>query len=405
MSIGNRMMILAIGAALLAACGPGETQRAEDSGTRPDAGRSPGLDGAPAPDARAAADAAVPVDSGPPPVENSGDIQCRHTDCLALDPGDPAYAQGYRFRAEGRQEGPGDQCGAVAESLFTTQQACEDVRFKKLPFVHFYGNRGTWGSLGLDDSGTMWPDVDAVIARFDSLCQQAQSDSGLGEHLRCGADVIGYAPTGYLPVTGQVVDRLITEHDARITIDIRTSTSLAWAEVQAIVENIFSGTSGIIDDTLLDAHPIGLSLDYEPQIVGGGYTAVPASVANAACGAHRSLMTARGHAADDLWCFLYEFGHPTMMGNGDELDPWVFPVLMSGTCGRFGDGSTPESVQDSLDLKETWIDNVTVEYANARDIGCMFFTVPYLTVTQSDQFTFVQALEAFGDKCSVYSFQ
>ena len=43
-----------------------------------------------------------------------------------------------------------------------------------------------------------------------------------------------------------------------------------------------------------------------------------------------------------------------------------------------------------------------------RHVGFVFqrfFLVPYLTTTQRDQFTFPQALEAFGDKCSIYSFQ
>ncbi|MFH1435980.1 MAG: hypothetical protein ABIJ56_09715 [Pseudomonadota bacterium] len=271
--------------------------------------------------------------------------------------------------------------------------------------VHFYGNRGTWGSLGLNDEGTMWPDVDAVVARFASLCEQARIDAGMGEELRCGADVIGYAPTGYLPVTQEVVTRLITEHDARVTIDIRTRGSLSWAEVQAIVNNIFSGTSSIIDSDTLGAYPIGLSLDYEPQIVDGDYTYIPASVANNACATHRDLMTARGHDPGDLWCFLYEFGLPPMMGDGASLDPWIFPMLMSGTCGRTGDGDTPEEVEAALALKETWIDNVTEEYVNSDITGCMLFLAPYLTVTQSDQFSFPQALEAFGDKCDVYGFQ
>ena len=281
----------------------------------------------------------------------------------------------------------------------------EDGPAPSLLGVHFYGNRGTWGSLGLDDEGTMWPDVDAVVARYASLCEQARIDSGLGETLRCGADLIGYAPTGYLSVTEDVADRLISEYDARITIDIRTSGSLSFAEVYNIVERIFSGESSIVSNDFLEAHPIGLSLDYEPQIVDGPYTSVTASVANEACGAHRDLMTARGHDPDELWCFLYEFGNPPMMADGYLLDPWVFPVLMSATCGRTGDGDTPEERQAALDLKEGWIDNVAAEYSNTDITGCMLFLVPYLMTGQRDQFTFVEAIEAFGDKCDVFSFQ
>jgi hypothetical protein len=52
-------------------------------------------------------------------------------------------------------------------SFFVTVGACEQIRYLPLPSAHFYGNRGTWGSLGLDDNGQMWPDVDAVVARFN----------------------------------------------------------------------------------------------------------------------------------------------------------------------------------------------------------------------------------------------
>jgi len=417
--ISNMLVTLLLCAPLAwAACSDGGGEGDAD-GDAPDTVPDPaadqdGLDPAdgeqdPVPDAQDPIPDDPAAEDGLPPEENSGDILCRHLECSALDPDVPeeaaALAAGYAFGTEGRREGPGGQCGEVAVSFFVTLEACEAVRFLPLPSAHFYGNRGTWGSLGLDDTGTMLPDVDAVVARFDELCSRARLDTGLGGHLRCGADLIGYAPTGYLPVTQSVAERLIAEHDARITIDIRTRGDLSFGEVQSIVQAIFSGTSGIVDNAFLDAHPLGLSLDYEPQIVDGDYTAVSAATANAACGVHRDLMTARGHDPDELWCFLYEFGRPTMMADGENLDPWVFPVLMTATMGATGDGDTPEEVQAALELKESWIDNVAAEYAATDVTGCMFFLVPYLTTTQRDQFTFPQALEAFGDKCSVYSFQ
>jgi hypothetical protein len=190
-----------------------------------------------------------------------------------------------------------------------------------------------------------------------------------------------------------------------VTIDVRTAEALSWAEVLALVVEIFDGTSPIVSEAFLDAHPIGLSLDYEPQIVGGGYTGVPASVANAACNAMRDRMTARGHDPAELWCFLYEYGNPPMIVDGAAVDSWIFPMLMSGTMGRTGDGDTPEEVAAALALKESWIDNLEAEYSATDFTGCMLFLAPYLTTGQSDQFTFPQALEAFGDKCAVFSFQ
>jgi len=274
------------------------------------------------------------------------------------------------------------------------------------PFrVHFYGNRGTWGSLGLDDTGTMWPNVDAVVARYASLCDQARLDSGYPD-LECGADLIGYAPGNYMEVTEEVASRLIAEYGAKLTIDIRPEVDMTFAEVRGIVTNIFGGTSGIVSTDFLRAHPLGLSLDYEPLVTDGSYSSVPASEANAACNEHRRLMTALGHDPAGLWCFLYEYGNPPLVADGENLEPYIFPMLMSGTVIGLLPGPTEaERTAQALALKESWIDRLAAEYVHTDFMGCMLFTVPYLHDTQRDHFSFAQAIPAFGDKCDVFSFQ
>jgi len=258
--------------------------------------------------------------------------------------------------------------------------------------------------------------VDEVVDRYGELCQRARSQSGLGEHLKCHADLIGYAPTGYLWITQEVAQRLITEYGATITIDIRTDTASSFSKVYGIVDKIFTGQSGVVSSGFLDQHPIGLSLDFEPQVIGG--MGVSAYWTNKICNRHRELMTNRGHEPKDLVCFLYEFGNPPMMFDGENLEPYIFPILMSIAAEELVDAKlraegkdpskTPDEVKEAmaLEYKESWVDNIAAEYTNTDYTGCMFFRAGYLAEYSSkDKFTFIQALDAFANKCDVYSFQ
>jgi len=353
----------------------------------------------------------VDLDSELPP-DNSASIACRHTLCVELSADDPDDAEaliaGYSYKAEGRRLGANGQCGEVVTSHFLSQDSCLAIAYKKLPIALFYGNLGTWGWLGLDDQARLYGTVDEVVAKFETLCQQTRTETGLGEHLKCHADLIGYAVVGYIRATQEVAHRLIEEQDATITIDIRTRPEKPWSFVQQIVSQIFSGNTTVVSKEFLQTHPIGLSLDLEPQLDPGegSYYSVPAWVANWLCNTHRDLMISYGHDPNDLICFLYEYANPTMVGDGENLEPYILPVLMTIVDKyRVMPGTHEELVQKALALKELWIDETNRAYPLTDITGCMFFTAPYLTLGQRDYFTFEQAWDAFGDKCDIHAFQ
>ena len=277
----------------------------------------------------------------------------------------------------------------------------------------FYGNAGTWGWLGLADDASLLKTPAQVSARFDELCDDARAVHPDGADLPCHADLIAVAPTADISKTQAVAEQLIADHGASISLDLRTRGSVTFTQVRQKVASIFAGNTSIVSEQFLRDNLVGLSLDLEPQVVESGWRPSAAQV-NAMCDAYRDTMISYGHDASDLWCFLYEFGHPTMVLDGENLDPWVFPILMSGATrprvladlNAMGLPATPENLRDvGLDIKEAWIDEVDAEYSQSGIMGCMLFTAPYLTQSQRDMFDFADAIGAFDDKCDIWSFQ
>ncbi|MCC6750214.1 MAG: hypothetical protein IT371_21280 [Deltaproteobacteria bacterium] len=280
--------------------------------------------------------------------------------------------------------------------------------------VVFYGNLGTWGSLGVDDHAKTYRTAEEVAARYEELCTRTRTQTGLGEKLACQADLIAVSPRGRVARTESVAQLLVDRYKAPLSLDIRSDGHVSPAAIKAEVEQIFRGKTRIISKAFLEKHPVGLSLDFEPQICDGGYGAISARAINGICGVHRQIMAEYGHDVSKLDCFLYEYGRPTIVADGENLEPYVYPMLMS-VADR--DRVTRELVRDrkpttseavvsaALDLKALWIDWMRDEYKNAKVTGCMFFTVPYLTIGQRDHFSFLEGMKRFGQKCDVISFQ
>lgn len=125
-------------------------------------------------------------------------------------------------------------------------------------------------------------------------------------------------------------------------------------------------------------------------------------------------LVGHGHEPEELTCFLYEFGRPTMVADGENVEPWIFPIHMS-SVDRYrvtrelqaaGVAVTEEAiVARALEIKEGWIDNTITSWSSAPGIGCMFAEAPYLFASQRDAFSFAQGIGAYGDKCAIWSFQ
>jgi hypothetical protein len=292
-------------------------------------------------------------------------------------------------------------------------QACEALPFRPMPKAILYGNIGTWGSLGVDSEGRLFQSIDEVSDRFGALCSRFQEESGFGQALRCHADLIGVAPTGRISRTEQVAQRLVDDHGALLSIDMRPSASKSYGDIVAEIHDVFSGETSIISDEFLDAHPVGLSLDLEQHVVLKGWRPTAYWI-NLMCNTHRDLMVARGHSEDELDCFLYEFAKPTMVWNPDKLEPWIYAALMSRAdydrtvdeLERDGVPITEDTIRErALQIKDEWIDLYRAAYEGADRIGCMFVEADYLTPGERDMFSFEDGLNYFGHKCDVYSFQ
>ena len=339
-----------------------------------------------------AVDGAV-VDAGSPAIA----INCRHGACEPLDPvaDGAAWFAGYRYRADGRGAGPLGQCTELGQGLFETLPACEAIDAAPLPFALFYGGYKTWGSLALRDDGAYQPTVEAVSTRFGELCTAARAESGLGADLPCHADLIGYAPAGHVASTERVAERLIADHGASITIDMRPPPSMTYATFEQVADRIFRGESPVVSEDFLRDHPIGLSLDFENSVVGGIQGPAPAAVVNRICRRHQQQMVDLGHDPAALTCFVYDFAGHYLVADPEHLDPSVFPINMGIASGTM----------DAIARKERAIDATRSAYTNAERMGCMFFTAPYLSSAQRDGFDFADAYAAFGHRCGVIAYQ
>lgn len=391
--------------ALVGACGGGgpglPDPRGEpptDGGEALDSGSS--VDDAGVTDAGVPRDAGLPADAGTP-----APLVCRHQACVQVAGG---------FATSGRLGDAQGRCGegVVVDTVYPTQAECEAVPFRALPKLLFYGNLGAWGSLGLDDNGTMWKSVAEVSARFGSLCAQKRAVSAIGNHLTCQADLIAIAPNNAVSSTQAVAERLLADHGARVSLDVRTKGQVTYAALQKQVDDLFAGKTSAVSSAFLTAHPVGLSLDFEPQVVDGHMTPT-AAITNAICGVYKARMLGYGHKAEDLECFTYEYGYP-MVSDASKLEPWIYPVLMSMSDRNHAIAelksaglpvTEPNIVARALLRKEYWIDHLAAAYSATPVTGCMFADAAYLTVGQADAFTFAQGVAAYGHKCDVYSFQ
>jgi len=281
------------------------------------------------------------------------------------------------------------------------------------PRAIFYGGLRTWGSLGLDDTGGLFQSVDAVAARFEERCEEKRLESGLGDDLQCQADLITVAPTGRVTSTQGVAERLIEDFGARISIDIRANARETYKDIEAEVRYLFSGRSYVFTREFLELNAVGLSLDFEPQVV-VSQLYPSAYWTNRICNAYKDAMLGHGHDAAHLECWTYEFGRPTMVSDAENLEPWIYPMLMSyiekdmveNRLIRDGIEVTDDNIRKvALEVKEFWIDNVNSEYAASEKMGCMFFEAPYLFDSERDMFSFEEGLQAFGDKCDIVAFQ
>ena len=263
----------------------------------------------------------------------------------------------------------------------------------------FYGNLGSWGSLGWDHdrdkilSAYQQISYDKIVENFNNYCAMAQIAAL--QALQCKADLIAYTAGGSGGTIPLVAD---SERVARAIYNAGGGVNLHFAygpmasnrtmnakAMLNLTENVFLGATEKFSTDFFETYPVGLSIDME-HLTRAPKPGRPHAVeVNAICEKYFAIMTDKyHHPKEKLFCGIYDFTYfPFNIGKAEELAKNI--VVINDSFGNIN-----VKLKSFHMIADAYGYNLAGKFDKPyayRPYGCMFFDrafAPYLYNKQRD---------------------